>query len=64
MDETTVSRETRESELVKVGYFRETPNDSGWFYEINTRDAVGIRVSQLMNDKYVKKISVQKDYGV
>lgn len=59
-----VSRETRGSELVKVGYFRETPNDAGWFYEINTRDAVGIRVSQLMDDKYVKKISVQKDYGI
>lgn len=53
-----------DSELVKVGYFRETPADAGWFYEINRADTLSIRIEQLMNDNYVKKISIQKNYGV
>ena len=52
------------SGLVKVGYYRETPNDSGWFYEINREDTITERVSQLMIDEYVKKISISKNYGV
>lgn len=56
--------ETVTSGLVKVGYYRETPNDSGWFYEINREDTITERVSQLMIDEYVKKISISKNYGV
>ena len=56
--------ETVTSGLVKVGYYRETPNDSGWFYEINREDTITERVSQLMVDEYVKKISISKNYGV
>lgn len=56
--------ETVISGLVKVGYYRETPNDSGWFYEINREDTITERVSQLMSDEYVKKISISKNYGV
>lgn len=52
------------SGLVKVGYYRETPNDAGWFYEINREDTITERVSQLMADEYVKKISISKNYGV
>ena len=56
--------DTVTSGLVKVGYYRETSIDAGWFYEINREDTIIERVSQLMADEYVKKISISKNYGV
>ena len=49
--------------LSRVGYVRDTGNDSGWFYEVCFEDAVSVRVAQLMADPYVKKISINRDYG-
>lgn len=49
--------------IVKLGYVRETPNDTGWFYEVVTADAIDTRVKQLMSDQYIRKISINKAYG-
>lgn len=48
------------SELVKIGYLLA----DAWVYEICTADAVVVRVSQLMTDANVKKISITKNYGI
>jgi hypothetical protein len=63
MDETTVSRETTTG-LAKIGYYLENDITSGWLYEVSTTEAVTRRVEMLLNDKCVRKISIQKDYGV
>lgn len=49
--------------IVKLGYVRDTPNDTGWFYEVVSADAIDIRVKQLMADQYIRKISINKAYG-
>lgn len=59
-----VSRETIESGLVKIGYYRESPTDAGWLYEIVSTDAVTRRLEMLLNESCVKKISVTKNYGI
>ena len=48
------------SELVKIGYLL----TDAWVYEICTVDAVVVRVSQLMTDANVKKVSITKNYGI
>lgn len=59
-----VSRETLDSGLVKVGYYRENDYDAGWLYEIVSVDAVTRRLEMLLNESCVKKISITKNYGI
>lgn len=47
-------------DLYKVGYLRKTPYDTGWFYEIDIADQLLNRVTELLQDEYVKKISIAK----
>ena len=59
-----VSRETQDSGLLKIGYYRECPTDAGWLYEIVSTDAVTRRLEMLLKESSVKKISITKNYGI
>ena len=59
-----VLRETQDTGLLKIGYYRESQCDVGWLYEIVSTDAVTRRLEMLLKESSVKKISITKNYGI